>query len=256
MKILVVTSQVTFVPDNYNLFLQSFFSELGEDRAQIHALIVLKNNSPTLMLKGLALISMGAKKIGYHLIKNSLVAKTFDHQKVAETYGIKTLYFENPNDQAFIDYVTTEKIDLIINARTRFIYRKKILKAPRLGCINIHHGILPDYRGTMCDLYALFENRPAGFTIHKMESKIDNGAIIRVKEVTFPSEKKPETLNFSLHIKESSRVEGFELSKIVKTVKESGSIPIERPNTTSNAVYTKNPDFKMIRKMIHKGMTL
>jgi methionyl-tRNA formyltransferase len=199
---------------------------------------------------------MGARRIGFHLIKNSLTARTHDHEKIAKSFGIKTLYFKNPNDPEFVEFVKNEKIDLIINARTRFIYRKKILKAPTLGCLNIHHGILPDYRGTMCDLYALYENRPAGFTIHKMESKIDTGAIVRTKEVTYPDRNIQSSLNFSAHIKEGSRIEGLELSETVKIIKDSGNIPIEKENITTNAIYTKNPDFKTIRKMINKGMIL
>jgi methionyl-tRNA formyltransferase len=252
MKMLLVTSQVTFVPENYNLFLESFFENLADDRSDLDALIVLENNSPLLILKGLYLWLIGARKIGSCLITNSIMALNRDHQKIAKTFGITTLYFKNPNDPKFIEYVKEKKIDLIINARTRYIYRKKILNAPTLGCINIHHGILPNYRGTMCDLYALSENRPAGFSIHKMESKVDTGAIIRVKELSF----KDSTLNFSHHIKESSRLEGFELSNIVKTIKNSGRIPIDCPNTTATPVYTKNPNFKQIRKMINKGIIL
>ena len=149
MKFILVTSEVTFVPENYNLFLQSLFLNLSEDCSQIDALVVLQNNSVKLLIQGVVLMIMGARKIGLNLIKNSILARSRDHEKLASSFGIKTLYFKNPNDPNFIEYVKEKKIDLIINARTRYIYKKKILKAPVLGCINNHHGILPDHRGTM-----------------------------------------------------------------------------------------------------------
>ena len=256
MKFILVTSEVTFVPENYNLFLQSLFYNLSDDCSQIDALVVLQNNSIKLVLQGIVLMIIGARKIGFNLIKNSIRARSRDHENIASSFGIKTLYFKNPNDPKFIEYVKENKIDMIINARTRYIYKKKILKAPSLGCINIHHGILPNHRGTMSDLYALYENRPAGFTIHKMETKIDSGDIIRVKEVTFPNLENQYSMDFSLHTKESSRVEGLEISKIIKVIIDCGRIPIDSQNTSSNATYTKNPGFILIRKMIRKGLIL
>ena len=258
MKILIVTSEVTFVPENYNLFLDSLFQDLHTTAPQgiDIGLVVLKNNSPMLFFKGIGLFILGAKNIGSNLVINSLKALTRDHEKVASHYQIKTYYFNNPNDQDFIKFVTDQEIDLIINARTRFIYKKKILKTPKLGCLNIHHGILPKYRGTMCDLYALIEERPAGFSIHQMESKIDTGAILRVKEVTIPSFKNPDTLNFSHHIKRSSIEEGNELSQLIKKINEKKEIPIEKENIETNPIYTKNPDRLLIRNMKRMGLKL
>ncbi len=251
MKIAIVTSEVTFVKENYNQFLDVLFSNSHD--LEFH-LIILKNNGPKLLFKGLGLIILGAKRIGLTLIKNSLTAIFSDHQKLATKYGIQTTYFKNANELGFYNLVNDQKIDLIVNARTRNIYKNKILKAPPLGCINIHHGILPDYRGTMCDLYALYEGRPAGFSIHKMEVKIDSGIILKTKEVTRPHS--PSSKNFSQHIFNSSKVEGLELSRLLKTISTNKLLPIEQENKSNNIIYTKNPHFSQIRKMIKKGMIL
>ena len=256
MKILIVTSEVTFVPKNYNLFLEALFKDLKENHDINLSLIVLKNNSFTLFLKAFGLIFIGAKSIGFNLFSNSLNAHIKDHQKIAQKYNIPTYYFKNPNDPKFIDFVSSNQVDLIVNARTRFIYKKKILKTPKLGCLNIHHGILPKFRGTMCDLYALYEGRPAGFSIHKMESKIDTGAIVRLKEVTIPNKNNPDSMNFSKHIEDSSWAEGIELSQLLKIIKEMKEIPIEKQNIETNPIYTKNPDRLLIRKMKRMGLKL
>lgn len=256
MKILVVTSQVTFVPKNYNLFLESLFSDLNEDKDTMEALIILKNSSPKLLFSGMALLIAGARNTGFNLIKNYFSSLFFDHQKIADKYGVKTLYFNNPNDASFIDYVKKSNIDLIINARTRFIYKKNILNAPKLGCLNIHHGILPQYRGTMCDLYALSEGRPAGFSIHKMEPKIDAGDIISTTNVTNLTDGNSHSKNFCTHTEASSKIEGLVLSQLLKTIKKNRCISIKEKNDSTNALYSKNPDRKTIRKMISEGLIL
>jgi folate-dependent phosphoribosylglycinamide formyltransferase PurN len=252
MNIAIVISDVTFVKENYNLFLESLFTE--STGFQFH-LVVLRNNHISLIFKGLGLILIGAHQTGLNLIKNSISAKLFkDHQKAAAKYAVNTSYFDSVNTPSFLEFIKKHEIELIINARTRNIYKKKILETPKWGCLNIHHGLLPDYRGTMCDLYALFADRPAGFSIHKMQKKIDSGAIVKTKIVTNQNSKAP--LNFPLHIYNSSKVEGSVVANLLQTIKETQSIPIENENITQAPIYTLNPDFKLIRQMLHKGMIL
>ena len=254
MKILVVTSEVTFVPENYNLFLEGLFTSLASEKDISLELVILTNNSPLLTLKGLLLALMGAKHIGLHLMKNSVKALFKDRKNLALKFGIKLHYFQNPNSLDFREFVKNQQIDLIINARTRFIYKRKTLKLPKIAAINIHHGLLPDYRGTMCDLWALKADRPTGFTIHVMEKKIDNGAIIKCVETS----QKGDVIrsNFASLIKESSRIEGLEMAKTILAIKKNHNLPIQSENISNQPVYTKNPDFRAIREMLQKGIVL
>lgn len=254
MKILVVTSEVTFVPENYNLFLEGLFNSLSTSSEISVELIILKNNSPSLVLKGVLLGLMGARHIGLHLMKNSIKALFKDRKNLAKKYNIKLHYFKNPNSLDFREFIKSYDTDLIINARTRFIYKGKTLKLPKIAAINIHHGLLPDYRGTMCDLWALLDNRPTGFTIHVMDKKIDNGSIIKRVQTSVLGDSIRS--RFTTLIKESSRIEGLEMAKTILAIKKNHILPIETDNISHNPVYTKNPDFFTIRKMLQKGIEL
>ena len=46
--------------------------------------------------------------------------------------------------------------------------------------INIHMGISPYYRGSSCNFWALYDNKPSyvGATIHTLSKGLDNGDII------------------------------------------------------------------------------
>ncbi|MBC7429944.1 MAG: hypothetical protein H7336_15125 [Bacteriovorax sp.] len=255
MKILVVTSEVTFVPENYNQFLEGLFREMSGEKELFIELVILRNNSFILPLKSFFLMLSGARFIGFHLLKNSFKAFFKDRASLAQKYNIPVHYFYNPNSSDFLLFVKNYQTDLIINARTRFIYKNSILKLPRLGAINIHHGLLPDYRGTMCDLWALHEERPTGFTIHVMEKKIDNGSIIRRVQTSTPDNPLYRK-NFADLIFQSSKMEGIEMAQIIKSIRKNQSIPIEMNNISTSPTYTKNPDFFSIRKMLRKGIKL
>lgn len=255
MKILIVSSEVTFVPNNYRGFLESLLSslktEIKEDKLDIQ-IALLKNNSLILPLKGLFFALIGARKIGMHLLMNSLAARFDDKKYLTQHFSVKIHYFENPNSDEFINFLTTQKIDLLINARTRFIYKNKALKIPRLASLNIHHGLLPDFRGTMCDLWALYEDRPTGFTIHKMEKKIDDGVIVRRVQTSNAREKK----DYAKLIEESARLEGEVTAQLIRELKLSQKIPIEMQNISTNVTYKKNPSFWVIRKILAKGIKI
>ena len=60
-------------------------------RPIVNAYVILKNNSITLLLKGLFLILTGAKHIGFHLLKNSIRAVFKDRKR----FKINVHFFKN-----------------------------------------------------------------------------------------------------------------------------------------------------------------
>ncbi len=76
--------------------------------------------------------------------------------------------------------------DLIIVADFGLIIPDKILKLPRLGCLNIHPSLLPKYRGpSPVSTAILNENKFTGVTVMLMDEGLDTGPIIAQKKVEF-----------------------------------------------------------------------
>lgn len=70
--------------------------------------------------------------------------------------------------------------DYIISFRNYFILPKEMLSRTKRYPINIHPGS-PEYRGSGCFNWALYNNAPTyGVTAHIMDKKIDNGPIIEI----------------------------------------------------------------------------
>ncbi len=106
---------------------------------------------------------------------------------LAERYGLPLLPTQSVNDESYIEAARKLDPDVIVSVAAPEIFRKGILGVPRLGCVNIHSGRLPRYRGMMPNFWQLLEGEShATLTVHEMVEKLDAGRIIRTLE--FPLE--------------------------------------------------------------------
>lgn len=71
------------------------------------------------------------------------------------------------------------KPDLICVFGTSLI-RGELLQEGRLGIINLHGGLSPEYRGADCTFWALYNGEPekVGCTLHYIDAGIDTGRLI------------------------------------------------------------------------------
>ncbi len=74
--------------------------------------------------------------------------------------------------------------DIIVTAAFGQILPKELLEAPRLGCINVHASLLPQYRGGAPIHQAIIDGQDTtGVTIMYMAEKLDAGDIISQQEI-------------------------------------------------------------------------
>lgn len=230
MRALIVTSSVTFVPENYNRLVCGLAQQ-----PEVVGLIELDNREPSILLKAFGMIStLSAPRMGLTLAENYLGRSRKIRQQVYESQNKFYRVIKSINSTEALRIVEENKIDLILNARTRSIFKADILKAPRLGCINIHHGLLPQQRGLMCDFWAHMENEPYGFSIHQMTSKIDDGPLLHVQKVD--SDRKC----YMQSVLKASETEAEACKTLLRKIKEENRItPLKIP--VSNFKYRKNP---------------
>ncbi|MBS0552859.1 MAG: formyl transferase [Proteobacteria bacterium] len=71
------------------------------------------------------------------------------------------------------------KPDLICVFGTSLI-RGELLREGRLGIVNLHGGLSPEYRGADCTFWALYNGEPekVGCTLHYIDAGIDTGRLI------------------------------------------------------------------------------
>ncbi len=252
LNILIVTSQVTYVPNNYQVLLKHLIEDLeGFEQINLKAVVSLKSIDSSLFKKILGLPLLGVFDLGKNLLLNLLQHKLGKRAKLLRNKGITHLQFEDLNQKEALHWIKENKIDLIINIRTRCLYKATLLNIPRLGCINIHHGILPKYRGTFCDLYALYEGRDAGFSLHHMEKKVDAGLIYDVVTVSSAQER-----NYESYLKKAEKKERDSLYQLLNYLNQNQKLPPGKPNFCPKPIYTKNPTPAIVKAMRLKGMHL
>jgi methionyl-tRNA formyltransferase len=245
MRTLLITSAVTFVPRNYD----DMIAGLAEC-PQVAGLLVLDNANYRLMGQACGLIALGAPRVGWTLLKNRFGTSRARRRRAYAAQGKPLWRLRSINSEAAARLIREQNIDLIVNARTRSIYRQEILALPRLGCVNVHHGLLPEQRGTMCDLWALHERVAAGFSIHKMVEKVDAGEILARVEVSDGSDR-----DYLRYLGKAAKRELAELKQLLAEIERQGAVAGQR-NSTANPQYRRNPTRQQIAAMKKGGLIL
>lgn len=103
---------------------------------------------------------------------------------VAQENCIPVLQFEKIRAQEGTEAIKAINPDLIITAAFGQILPKRILDIPRLGCINVHASLLPEYRGAAPIQWAIINGeKETGVTIMYMDVGLDTGDIISSSSV-------------------------------------------------------------------------
>jgi methionyl-tRNA formyltransferase len=103
---------------------------------------------------------------------------------LARREGIPVVPTASVNDDAYVAQVRDQlRPDVIVSVAAPEIFKKGILGAAARGCINIHCGRLPVYRGMMPNFWQLLHGeQTATLTVHQMVEKLDAGGILKTRE--------------------------------------------------------------------------
>lgn len=72
--------------------------------------------------------------------------------------------------------------DLALSLGNDYI-AERVFTVPRLGMLNVHSEILPDYQNAQSVIWPIYRNDPhTGFTIHEVSAKMDAGRIVCQKK--------------------------------------------------------------------------
>lgn len=134
------------------------------------------------------------------LLRNQAVHKTaldmFCHENNISTgkisawakrKHIRFLLVHELNSSRTAEIIRSEQCDLGIFTGGGLI-RKILLQSFPLGILNSHRGILPGFRGMDTHIWAEWEKKPTGLTLHYMNQGVDTGPILLRREIP----RKPE----------------------------------------------------------------
>ena len=141
--------------------------------------------------------------------------------------------------------------DLIISIRYGTIIQSAVIAIPRFGILNLHSGILPQYRGVMATFWAMLNSdKHVGCTLHYIvDGTIDTGPIVSVYQKKINEKTDYFTNVIGLY------PSGCEL--IIKAVKiiESGE-SLEQKSVKGESHYYTFPKVQEISRFKQKGYAL
>ena len=148
-------------------------------------------------------ILFGYRTLGYRCLKSLIdnncppkaVVVPIDDEGVDGNFkSVKKLAIENKiklfqpkklkEDEGFLSSLKNLNPYLAFSCYFPKIIPNNVLSLFEFGGINIHGGILPDYRGTFSGVWAIInDERESGVTLHFMDDHIDTGDIIEIKKI-------------------------------------------------------------------------
>lgn len=130
----------------------------------------------------------------YPYIENRPYAKSgnLSPSQLAEAYDLRMETVDDVNDPVFVKSLLDDGITSAISIRCFQIFQRPIIdqiKSKGLF-LNLHPGLLPEYRGVMSTARRMFDiatgkadNNDYGCTVHKVEQGIDAGKILTVNSI-------------------------------------------------------------------------
>lgn len=101
-----------------------------------------------------------------------------DLSRYCKKHGIQHIAFPKVRRSVLHETVNALNVDLLVSYRSPFLPMDAI-NAARLGGINVHFSVLPDYRGGDPLLWQVLHGEEnAGVTVHKLTDKIDYGVML------------------------------------------------------------------------------
>jgi len=104
-------------------------------------------------------------------------------------YDCSLMQPEKASDPQFLQQLENLQADLFVVVAYGQILSQKLLAIPKLGCINVHASLLPQYRGAAPIQRCLLNgDKETGISIQKMVYQLDAGDVIAEEKVEVPLE--------------------------------------------------------------------
>jgi len=173
-------------------------------------------------------------------------ARGGDVHRLFASRGIPIHDVADVNADAFLDQLRALDVDLIVSINTPQKLKAPLLALPANGCLNVHFGMLPKYRGLLPIFHALMNGESSfGVTVHLMDEKLDNGDIVAQRAVPIGAS---DTLD-SLYPK------GFAAASelLGEAIEACGrGALVRRPNAETEKTYYSYPTPERIKAYRHR----
>jgi methionyl-tRNA formyltransferase len=102
-----------------------------------------------------------------------------DAVSLARAHGAAVVRTRDLGGREFLARIRAFRPSLVFSVSCPQIFTPELLGIPDLGCVNVHSGLLPAYRGVLTNFWTLLNGETeTGVTLHLMTAGIDQGDIL------------------------------------------------------------------------------
>ena len=149
-------------------------------------------------------------------------------EEVAKQLNIKVLEADKLDEDITLKIAQLEP-DFLVVEDYGLILPKEILDLPKYVPLNIHHSLLPKYRGPSPAPTAILNgDMVSGVTVIKMSESVDTGDILAQEEYTLTEDETTDSLLTKLN-----KIGGNLVVTVIKQYLEGSQKPIPQPNPTT-----------------------
>lgn len=178
LRVLLVTEND---PLYVRQFFDVFFDELPRDKVELVGVTVARAFHEPLLKTARRVHRFYGTVDFLRLLPRYILAKLSGRSiaALASSRGFPLVEAASVNSQEYIDAVTALRPEMIVSVAAPEIFKSPLLKVASIGCLNIHSGKIPEYRGMMPTFWQMLEKKPAvTVTVHEMVPKLDAGGVV------------------------------------------------------------------------------
>ena len=113
----------------------------------------------------------GFFRLGLRFMRARLRGRSIE--LLAVSAGVPVVPTNSLNSPEYVERVRVIAPDVIVSVAAPRFLDAELLSVPRLGCVNVHSGRLPTYRGMMPTFWQMQRGEPAAtITVHRMAERL------------------------------------------------------------------------------------
>jgi methionyl-tRNA formyltransferase len=175
-----------------------------------------------------------------------------DLRGLCDLYHIPLSIENNINSYSVINRLKEKKVDVIVSFSAPTVFKSDLLALPSFGCINLHCSALPSYAGVMPSFWVLFnDEKEAGMSVHIMDSKIDNGAVLAQKVIDISN------FNTMFDVIQATKLCGGDLMlSVLNSIQQDNRLPDPIDTSHNKISYFTWPEAQDFKSLVAKGKKL
>lgn len=160
-----------------------------------------------------------------------------------------SLRFDDFHSEECVEAVRALEADLGVVVGTHILQRS-IFALPRLGSINLHTGMAPQYRGAAPAFWEMYNGEArVGITVHRVAEQVDAGVILNQQSFPFDSAPSGDPLKYIERYR-SQVLHPNGIRMLVETVSAiAGGTVVEQPQDEGRARTYRTPDRRTIAEL-------